>query len=397
MLPDFNISTFGAVCLDGSDAGFYFEASPTNLAQNKWQIFFEGGGWCYSEQDCLNRSKTDLGSSKNWPETTTNGGMMSSDCDINPDFCNFNRVYLKYCDGNSFSGNRDEPMMVNDTPVYFRGHKILQAVLKTLYSHYNLKEAEQVQLTGNSAGGVATFMQADYVYDYIKTNSPKLEKFGSVPVSGIFLDQNSVEGNPVYQHQMASIFTLSNANTATNTQCLKHNRMLFKNWRCNFAEYVYEFIRSPIFVVQSAFDSWVVNCIYTAVHSKNDVEGCNKAKGWEACSQNLENCDSKQMKVMNDYIENLAERMDRKTYHKDGNGSFIHSCHTHGEGYEDEYWVKFKVDGVSMREAVGKWWNSDMDKPAMNYKPCLFATEEKEKRQCNQTCEAAEYELKFDI
>lgn len=36
---------------------------------------------------------------------------MDSDCDNNPDFCNFNRVYMAYCDGNSFSGNRDQPVM----------------------------------------------------------------------------------------------------------------------------------------------------------------------------------------------------------------------------------------------------------------------------------------------
>lgn len=30
------------------------------------KIFLEGGGWCYDEQDCLSRSKTVLGSSKQW-------------------------------------------------------------------------------------------------------------------------------------------------------------------------------------------------------------------------------------------------------------------------------------------------------------------------------------------
>jgi len=33
---------------------------------------------------------------------------MSSSCLVNPDFCNYNKVYLKYCDGNSFSGNRED-------------------------------------------------------------------------------------------------------------------------------------------------------------------------------------------------------------------------------------------------------------------------------------------------
>jgi len=52
---------------------------------------------------------------------------MSSDCKSNPDFCNYNRVHMVYCDGNSFSGNRDDPVNVNGKPLYFRG-----------FSHSNL-------------------------------------------------------------------------------------------------------------------------------------------------------------------------------------------------------------------------------------------------------------------
>ena len=34
------------------------------------------------------------------------GGIVSSDCGVNPAFCTFNQVFFKYCDGNSFSGLR---------------------------------------------------------------------------------------------------------------------------------------------------------------------------------------------------------------------------------------------------------------------------------------------------
>lgn len=37
---------------------------------------------------------------------------MSDDCKVNPDYCNFNRVHMAYCDGNSFSGNADMPITV---------------------------------------------------------------------------------------------------------------------------------------------------------------------------------------------------------------------------------------------------------------------------------------------
>jgi hypothetical protein len=55
----------GALCLDGSPGGFYLR----NGTQTSWMIELEGGGWCVNEEDCLARSKTDIGSSKSWPPT----------------------------------------------------------------------------------------------------------------------------------------------------------------------------------------------------------------------------------------------------------------------------------------------------------------------------------------
>ena len=72
---------------------------------NKWIIHLEGGGWCYNEDDCVERSKTELGSSNYWPETYTFSGLLSDDCTINPHFCGWSMVYVGYCDGASFAGN----------------------------------------------------------------------------------------------------------------------------------------------------------------------------------------------------------------------------------------------------------------------------------------------------
>ena len=52
------------------------------------------------------------------------GGIMSADCTANPDYCNFNRVHMAYCDGNSFSGNRDEAVTVKGDKLYFRGRPV---------------------------------------------------------------------------------------------------------------------------------------------------------------------------------------------------------------------------------------------------------------------------------
>ena len=48
---------------------------------------------------------TPLGSSKSWPSSIALGGFLSDDPKVNPDFYNWNTVYVKYCDGASFAGN----------------------------------------------------------------------------------------------------------------------------------------------------------------------------------------------------------------------------------------------------------------------------------------------------
>jgi hypothetical protein len=46
MMKDKGLSGMGAVCLDGTDAGFYFSPSTGGDAnKNKWQLYFQGGGW----------------------------------------------------------------------------------------------------------------------------------------------------------------------------------------------------------------------------------------------------------------------------------------------------------------------------------------------------------------
>ena len=53
MMPDKGLAGMGAVCLDGSDAGFYFSPSTGgDKYKDSWQLYFQGGGWyvCMAEQ-----------------------------------------------------------------------------------------------------------------------------------------------------------------------------------------------------------------------------------------------------------------------------------------------------------------------------------------------------------
>ena len=185
----------GAVCLDGTPAGFYYSPAANADASKSWQIYFQGGGWCYDEMDCYGRSKNNLGSSKNWPTSASLNGIVSSDCKVNPDFCNFHRVWLAYCDGNSFSGNRDEPVVVQGKELFFRGRRIIDQTLKTLSINFGMDQADTVMLTGCSAGGLATYLHTDYVHKELKAKWARdLQKFKAAAISGFFLQHATVEG-----------------------------------------------------------------------------------------------------------------------------------------------------------------------------------------------------------
>merc|ERR1712166_1041455 len=102
----------GAKCLDGTPGLYYFRPGSGDGA-NKWYIHQEGGGWCESDESCLGRSKTRLGSSSSYTKTVSqNSGYFSIDPAVNPMMFNWNSVYFKYCDGASFSGSNASTTVV---------------------------------------------------------------------------------------------------------------------------------------------------------------------------------------------------------------------------------------------------------------------------------------------
>ena len=348
-------------------------------------------GWCYDEVDCWGRSAGGLGSSSKWAPTSSMGGIMSDDCTANPDLCGFNRVHIGYCDGTSFSGNRDEPVVVKGKPLYFRGRRIIDEVLKALMP-LGLAKAETVLLTGCSAGGLATYLHTDYVGNKLKAEVPSMKKFRAASISGFFLRHNTVEGKPVYATEMQTIFNLANSTHGVNDACIS-SKAPADQWQCNFAADSYAHIENPIFPLNSALDSWQTNCIYTSelppsfpnqTGTENGI--CGAAKGWPDCAKDPEKCDSKQIVAMQKYMTDFKGDMNSAaTFTKAGNGAFIHSCHTHCEA-QSGAWNTFTVNGMTIQQAFGKWWNAPAGAPAAphTFQPCTLNTGSPHK--CNPTC-----------
>ena len=58
-----------------------------------------------------------------------------------------------YCDGGSFTGDAAEAVVVNGKKIYFRGKRVLDALLDFLaLPKYGLSHATEVLVSGGSAG-----------------------------------------------------------------------------------------------------------------------------------------------------------------------------------------------------------------------------------------------------
>jgi hypothetical protein len=368
-----------AVCLDGTPAGYYFRPS-SSAESTKWMLYMEGGGWCWTPETCFLRSQMPWGSSSTWPrrvnasDLLVSDGPQSTNCSVNPTFCDFNYIFVRYCDGNSFSGFRTEPLRYSykssngtlmEANLFFRGKHILNSVLEDVFlsgphSRF-LAAATEFVVQGCSAGGLATYLHADDVRDWLLPRAPFLEKFGSIPWSGFFLDHPNIVHEAVYQHHIQSAYELSNASFGVSSRCAAELDPIGEGWRCNMAPYAFARSTVPTFVVNSKVDAWQATCILDVMPITNATNtfmggNCSAVPGYE-CMQwgDVKECNATQMKPLLAFQDDFSSLLfSIPTFSNENNGVFVHACYTHCEVHN--FYDSIRVRGVSMSEAVDRWW-----------------------------------------
>jgi len=81
-----------------------------------------------------------------------------------PDFYNWNKVKVRYCDGSSFTG--DVEQVDPTTKLHYRGARIWQAVMDDLLAK-GMDKAENALMSGCSAGGLTSILHCDRFYDLL--------------------------------------------------------------------------------------------------------------------------------------------------------------------------------------------------------------------------------------
>ena len=291
-LPEY-VDTLGARCLDGSPASMFVQ-SGEGLLPDSFIIDFEGGGWCYgSDADptnplpgCAARAGSTFGSSTRLSETMPYpGGFLSSSPTDNPDFHNWTKVFVNYCDGISYVGDRTEPVVdkASGTPVYFRGKRILDAVIAGLAASHGLTAAKRVIVSGNSAGGLTVYLHLDRIAALVNGVAPAASVVG-FPDGGYFLDIENTAGRKVFRQKMEATFDLANGSSGVNAACKAAHPANVSD--CLFAQHTFPHLKTPLFALQSQYDAWQLGWVLelrdptgaVAIAGRSPTAACLKDK-----------------------------------------------------------------------------------------------------------------------
>jgi hypothetical protein len=320
-----------AKCLDGT-AGRYYIARGAEAT--KFTIFHQGGGYCTSIADCAHRATTYLGSTKDDPSTfELSEAYFASDPKLNPLMHNWTKIYVRYCDGGYFSGDRSDTIYNGSTQLFFRGRFITEAVVADLNAHHGLDSATDVAIAGCSAGAIRVYAHLDQ----LAAMMPHVPRIFGFPDSGFYMD---VDMFTSLKHFVVSAKG-QNATALLNPACRAAH--VGQEEKCLVASVVVSSVSTPIFAWQSQYDA--------------DQRGCEMT---QACADSA--------RCVNEYGTNLTSTLKtlllglgsssagRNMKNGKKNGAFLDSCSRH---CLDRTWptgtIGTKVGGDTPLQALAKW------------------------------------------
>jgi len=322
-----------ARCLDGTLGGFYALRSTTPRGATRYVIHLQGGGECDTKSACQNETKSTLGSSKYFPNTTYLGFLGRSLPSENPDFYDANRVMIAYCSGDLWSGQVEVPSSAT-WGLYFSGRFIVQATLKALEETYGLLNATDIVISGDSAGGIGTW----HHLDWLALQYPKARVVGS-PFAGFYFTANTPYNGPDHTASILANFSsegLQKAyllwNSFVDQSCAL--ALAKTPWLCLLSNNSFPYVSSGAFVSEAQTDLVVLQ-YHDWVPAAPLL--CNAPEKAYVTAWSL------QMRTA------LAPLMDPSN---GNNGVFNPACYIHTEFYPQSPVIR----GVTYVTAFGNWY-----------------------------------------
>ncbi|XP_058082583.1 pectin acetylesterase 12-like [Magnolia sinica] len=346
----------GAVCLDGSLPGYHFDRG-FGTGVNNWLVHLEGGGWCNDIKSCVGRKKNHLGSSNYMERVLRFTGILSNKAEENPDFYNWNRVKIRYCDGASFSGEGEN----KKANLFFRGQRIWLAAMKELMS-LGMRFANQALLSGCSAGGLASIFHCDNFRELF----PATTKVKCLSDGGLFLDAIDVSG----KRSLRSIY-----HRVVNLQGVEKNLPEFCTRRlspslCFFPQNLLSHIKTPLFILNAAYDAWQVQASLAPLSA--DPHGV-----WSACKLDHAKCNAAQLAILEGFRKQILKYV-RVFSKSKKNGLFINSCFSHCQSERQDTWFSKnspQIGNKGIAQSVADWY---FDRSRVKETDCPYP--------CDKTC-----------
>ncbi|KAK9161895.1 hypothetical protein Syun_008236 [Stephania yunnanensis] len=346
----------GAVCLDGTLPGYHLHRGYGSGA-NSWLIHLEGGGWCNNIRNCVYRKKTRRGSSVYMEKQLPFTGILSNKAEENPDFFNWNRVKLRYCDGASFTGDSQDKA----AQLYFRGQRIWLAAMQDLMSK-GMRYANQALLSGCSAGGLASILHCDEFKDLF----PGTTRVKCLSDAGLFLDATDVSGGRTLRNLFGGVVNLQGAKENLPRTCTSH----LDPTSCFFPQNLIANIKTPTFLLNAAYDAWQVQA--SLAPPSADPHGY-----WHECRMNHARCSPSQIQFLQGFRIEMLKAIRGFSMSRQ-NGLFINSCFAHCQTERQDTWFSDSsplIRNKGIAESVGDWY---FDRTGVKEIDCPYP--------CDRTC-----------
>ncbi|KAF9595238.1 hypothetical protein IFM89_038092 [Coptis chinensis] len=291
----------GAVCLDGTLPGYHWHRGYGSGA-NSWIVNLEGGGWCNNRRTCVFRTTTRRGSSAHMEKQIPFTGILSNKAEENPDFFNWNRVKLRYCDGASFTGDSED----------------------------------QALLSGCSAGGLATILHCDEFRGLFSSST----KVKCLSDGGMFLDASDVSGGRTLRNMFEGVVSLQGLQKNLPPTCTNH----MDPTSCFFPQNLIANVRTPMFLLNAAYDAWQVQA--SLIPPAADPQGY-----WTACKKDHLRCSTSQIQFFQGFRNQMLNAIKGFSVPQQ-NGLFINSCFAHCQSERQDTWFSDNSPLVHNKEIV---------------------------------------------
>ncbi|KAL2477684.1 Pectin acetylesterase 12 [Forsythia ovata] len=346
----------GAVCLDGTLPGYHLHRG-FGTGANSWLIQLEGGGWCNNIRSCVYRKKTRRGSSTYFEKIIPFTGILSNKAQENPDFFNWNRVKIRYCDGASFTGDSENKA----AGLQFRGQRIWLAAIEDLMSK-GMRYTHQALLSGCSAGGLASILHCDEFRNLF----PRSTKVKCLSDAGLFMDAADVSGGRTIRNFFAGVVSLQGVQRNLPRTCTNH----LDPTSCFFPQNLIANIRTPLFILNAAYDSWQVQ--ESLAPPTADPRG-----NWRDCKLNNARCSASQIQFLQGFRAHMLNAVKGFAASRQS-GLFINSCFAHCQSERQDTWFADDspvIGNKAVAIAVGDWY---FDRANIKAIDCAYP--------CDKTC-----------